>query len=113
MKKAILIFFTVLTVFLLVGCNNEDIEDTDYLVSFESNQGEELSDIKVMKGNTVTLPTPIREGYTFIGWTTLDNPNSEIIVDSFTPEDDVTLYAQLLKKFLLIWIYQIHMRSSQ
>ena len=40
----------------------------------------------------VTLPTPLRSGYRFLGWATEQNAASGV-TGSFTPEEDVTLYA--------------------
>ena len=40
----------------------------------------------------VSLPTPLRSGYRFLGWAREQNAASGI-TGSFTPEEDVTLYA--------------------
>lgn len=40
-----------------------------YTISFNTNGGNLIDDIKVVENNKVNnLPTPIREGYTFVGW---------------------------------------------
>ena len=44
-------------------------ESVMYIVTFNSNGGTEVSDVKVPEGNTVTEPAiPTRDGYTFAGW---------------------------------------------
>lgn len=42
--------------------------DEKVTISYEENGGNEVSDQTVTKGTTVTLPTPLREGWTFEGW---------------------------------------------
>ena len=37
-------------------------------IGFNTNGGEQLSSITVNKGSKVNLPTPVRAGYTFVGW---------------------------------------------
>lgn len=39
---------------------------------FDSNGGSDVDDISVAAGNTITLPTPEREGFIFAGWYTAD-----------------------------------------
>lgn len=39
-----------------------------YTVSFNSNGGDYIEPISVREGNAVNLPTPVRTGYTFVGW---------------------------------------------
>ena len=46
--------------------------------------------------NSTTLPTPTRDGYTFSGWTNAETDGVRIggAGDSYTPTDNITLYAQ-------------------
>lgn len=43
-----------------------DIEN--YTIRFAGTYNESYNNIQVQYGDTVTLPTPTREGYTFTGW---------------------------------------------
>ena len=43
-------------------------EANKYNVHFDSNGGEEIEDKEYTYDSNVTLPTPIRIGYTFLGW---------------------------------------------
>lgn len=44
-------------------------ESVMYIVTFNSNGGSNVDEVKVPEGNTVTEPTaPTRDGYTFAGW---------------------------------------------
>ena len=45
-----------------------------------------------LETEAVTLPTPLRSGYRFLGWAMEQNAASGL-TGSFTPEEDVTLYA--------------------
>jgi len=46
----------------------------DSLVIFDTMGAAELEPLKVESGDTVSLPTPQREGYTFGGWSEVGNP---------------------------------------
>ena len=41
---------------------------TYFTVSFNSNGGSFIEPIRVKQGSVPTYPTPVREGYTFVGW---------------------------------------------
>ena len=65
MKKAIL-FFVLLLVFLLCGC---DMISKGYLITFKNDDGTILSEQQIKKGKKLSLPeNPSKEGYTFDGW---------------------------------------------
>lgn len=51
--------------------------------------------------NVVTLPTPSREGYRFLGWAETSSATSGI-TGNYTPTDDITLYAIWNKADFLI-----------
>ncbi len=69
-----------------------------YTVSYDANggSGAPSSDIKI-HGTALTLSTtvPIRQGYTFLGWSTDDSATSATYQpgDTFTYNDDTILYA--------------------
>ncbi|MCM1123387.1 MAG: leucine-rich repeat protein, partial [Eubacterium sp.] len=46
-----------------------DVENDEYLVTFDSQGGSAVSAVQVEKGTTVSKPTdPVRSGYEFAGW---------------------------------------------
>ncbi len=75
MRRIILAIFGILVIFFTLGCdlfnNNSTSETGDkYVVTFDSNGGEEINPIYVDKNTTITLPIPVRVGYSFEGWLT-------------------------------------------
>ena len=58
-------------------------------ITFNTDGGEDIEEITVKKGSTVTLPEAVKDGYTFNGWQ-LDD---ELIDDEYIFEEDVTLKA--------------------
>ena len=40
----------------------------DYVVSFNANGGDSVADLTVTYNEPYTLPTPVKNGYTFLGW---------------------------------------------
>jgi len=63
-------------------------------VSFNYNDGSEVETMSDFAGEALTLPTPTKAGYAFVGWYT-DNETfaNEFTADTF-PAADVTLYAK-------------------
>lgn len=76
--------------------------DRNYtIVNFDLNGGTEgPSSFCAKNGSSITtLPTPVREGYNFAGWSLDKNNNSETsVVPSVVPLNDVTYYAQWFPK---------------
>lgn len=99
MKKFTAAFFIVTTfifILLLTGCNNQIPE---YTISFDSNGGSKVYDMKTNGKSVLTLPDePEKDGFDFIGWY-FDN---ETFYESFQfntllnnpMDDDFTLYAK-------------------
>ena len=72
----------------------EDPEKTVHTVTFDTRGGEEIPAQEVKDGEgLMELPTPVREGYTFLGWFDAAEGGNQV---EFLQEvfDDVTLYAQ-------------------
>lgn len=72
----------------------EDPEKTVHTVTFDTQGGEEIPAQEVKDGeDLMELPTPVREGYTFLGWFDAAEGGNQV---EFLQEvfDDVTLYAQ-------------------
>ena len=92
MYKNILMYIFVITIGVsLSGCGKNE---TIYSISFDANQGNEVSSIEVEEGDSVNLPVSVREGYTFIGWTLTNTDEADVVIDPFYPEFDTTLYAK-------------------
>ena len=67
-----------------------------YAITFETNGGEKIATRQYAPGTSVTLPTPVRAGYIFLGWYTTQTPQSidEKAEMSLTmPEEHLTYYA--------------------
>ena len=70
------------------------LQDRYCLVTFNSNGGSEIEDIKVLYGNTINeLPLPIKEGYYFENWY-LDEELSNAFDKLVPVQNDMTLYAK-------------------
>lgn len=74
-KIFITIIISVLAIFLLAGCK-KDPEETkpiepsvnEVKIVFDSDGGSKVDDMIVTKNTSVTLPTPTKDGYEFVGW---------------------------------------------
>jgi uncharacterized repeat protein (TIGR02543 family) len=65
-----------------------------YTLSFDSNEGSFIeSMIYDFDAQLASLPTPEREGHTFLGWT-LDEAGLQPFNETQMPDDDVLLFAQ-------------------
>lgn len=70
--------------------------DREYTVTFDSQGGSHVSSQTVKEGTTISLPTPTRDGYKFLGWYTEATGGSK--VTSLTVTKNVTLYAHWEKE---------------
>ena len=50
---------------------------TYYTLSFYEDAGATVQNVKVKAGDVYTLPTPVREGRTFVGWAVSDVPPTD------------------------------------
>ena len=79
------------------GNTAADSQQSYVTVTFDSNGGSAVNEIKVKKGDTLTLPEePVKDGYVFCGWNT--SPEAEAWVDTidfsmYRIDADVTLHA--------------------
>lgn len=92
---------TVITDSLAVTISATAPAATEYTVTYDVNGGDALtsSTVQVAVGDSVTLPTATRDGYTFLGWlisgTSEDNGQTlSADTTTYTPTADVTLTAQ-------------------
>jgi uncharacterized repeat protein (TIGR02543 family) len=106
MKKLLFLVFVSLTVFLLIGCQDEKPTPSEptvnYTVTFNTNGGTSVAEISVEEGQVFTEPTPpSREGYTFSGWfltETFDEGTAFIFTSVIT--ENITLYAKWIEIIL-------------
>ncbi len=106
-KKKIIIIASCIVAVIVIGLvvffltkDNKKNDDTpkptpavakeSFTISFDTDGGEKLEDLKVEKGKEFTLPTPTKKGYTFDGWY-LDDKKVD---NSYTFTKDVTLVAK-------------------
>ncbi|MDP3130992.1 MAG: InlB B-repeat-containing protein, partial [Bacillota bacterium] len=66
---------------------------TDYLVRFDTRCDLAIQDVVVPLDGQLTLPTPERAGWTFIGWFTGNTLDTIMVGGTYSPTDSVTLKA--------------------
>jgi uncharacterized repeat protein (TIGR02543 family) len=69
----------------------------EYILTFNSNNGSEVSPIEKLPGEPISLPTPTRSGYKFEGWYVNANFTAKF-TDTVMPNQDRTLYAKWTKE---------------
>ena len=69
LKKSILLVFVIISSFFIVACNKE--KTINYSITYELDGGSfEVAPPTVFDSNSIpSLPTPIKDGYEFSGWT--------------------------------------------
>lgn len=106
MKKALGIILGLLAIISLIGSiviisimiyknnNKENKSETKYvIITFDTDGGNTVDEIKIKKGDPAELPLTSKEGYAFVGWY-LDN---ELINETHKYQEDTTLKAKWLK----------------
>lgn len=83
----------------------EPVVKDNYTVTFDSQGGSAVDPVTVQPGESVELPEPTKDGYTFLGW--YDAPTGGNHVTSMTPQDDVTLYAHWAKEKIVTKTFTI------
>ena len=77
------------------SCDNsyeQIIEKEYYTIKFETNGGNQISDLIIQDNINLLLPNPIKEGYIFNGWY-FDEELTNLYLDGEEILEDVTLYA--------------------
>ena len=69
-------------------------QENTYTITFNTNGGNKVESQNVVEGNSITLPTPTKTGYTFIGWYTDSALTNKINTIDFTPTTNITLFAK-------------------
>jgi chitinase len=93
MKQVIKKTVVLLIMVVLVGCVKTPPETTTYKLTYDYNDGDEITSIDVEQGNSVELINAEKEGSTFLGWTTVRDDITTLVEDPYTPDSDVILYA--------------------
>ena len=68
----------------------QPVSTNSWRVSYNTNGGETMQAENVTKGESVTLPTPTKSGYVFLGW---NDASGSAVTSPYTPTDNCTLYA--------------------
>ena len=63
-------------------------------VTFNTNGGNTIAPIDVVKGQSVILTNPTKAGSTFDGWYTDSALTNKVTANNYSPTSDVTLYAK-------------------
>lgn len=69
------------------------VDDTKYVVSFESNGGSSVSAMVIVPGETITLPLSVKENYILEGWFT-DKSFENEFTNKTIVDKNLTLYAK-------------------
>ena len=69
---------------------------TTVIITFDANGGtvSPASNTYTAYAEYGTLPTPVRSGYTFVGWFTASTGGTRVTESSVVPDSAITLYAQ-------------------
>ena len=95
----IILFFGIL---LMAGCkpttpdNTPEQEPNKYTITYNTNGGNEIDPVTLEEGSLIVLPTPTKEGYTFINWCYDEELKIEVDKE-MTLTDNLTIYASWQK----------------
>ena len=88
MASVIALLLAVIIILLVTGGSKE------ITITFNTDGGKDIADIKIEKGTTTTLPSATKEGYSFTGWYL----ESKKIENDYVFNEDTTLKAKWEKK---------------
>ena len=83
-----------------------------YSITFDLNEGSFKGEVnletyqEILKGDSVTLPTPYREGYVFEGWYTGRGINDNAFYNYHPVTQDLTLVAKWVDMYNISWTHQ-------
>ena len=87
------IFTLLVCASMLTSCDKEE-KVVKYEIAFESNGGTMYYSVRALSGDMISLPTPEKEGYEFIGWYDNAELAGEALSDNYTIKENDTLYAK-------------------
>ena len=93
-------------------------EPQGFIVTFDGNGGRVKSrdaKLQLLPGNPIgSLPTPIREGYDFLGWWTEPENGAQVTPETvFETETDRTLYAHWQYNAAAFWSFTLTNKTQQ
>lgn len=86
-----------------------------YTITFDTKGGEPISEMVMMPNQTLNIPTPVRDGYIFTGWTACDEHGNELeSLPETMPEMNLVLTAKwrVLGKALITGADQLYSECS-
>ena len=98
MKKLLtllLMIFSLSCIFIGVGCGKNSADEPSYKITLDANGGSvNAQELEFKVGDDYTLPTPVKDGYTFEGW----QYNNSIFPTSgkWELENNITLVAKYI-----------------
>ena len=84
-------------------------EKVYYTVTFETNGGSDVENVRVEAGEEVLLPSTTKEDNTFLGWY-LDSEFNTPVPSPFIPTSNITCYAKWESQFVLTYLSQLNVR---
>lgn len=81
----LVILLLIILILFLLFWNKKSFE-----VTFDTNGGTSVENIKVKDGEIVSLPTPTKDGYTFLGWV---DEEGRVIIKGIKLSDNISLKA--------------------
>jgi len=98
-KTSVLLVLILLSA-VFFSCTKADsspqpVEETDYIITFDSNDGTPVTEIIGRADTAISAPTPPeRDGFTFGGWYTDDETFNNPYTFTVMPGANITLYAK-------------------
>ena len=91
-------------IILYASWTKKEAIKTEYTVSFNTNGGSSISNVKVIEGNKLTKPAdPVKENAIFKGWYLDDTYNEPFDFDSAINKN-LTLYAKWVNKLKVSFV---------
>lgn len=92
-KLALILGGSVLLITLLIVIIISLTGNTTYTISFEQNGSNIYENLILSEKEELLLPTPEKEGYTFIEWYYLEGDEKVTVTDDFVLKKDINLTA--------------------
>ncbi|MBO4573372.1 MAG: InlB B-repeat-containing protein [Clostridia bacterium] len=90
-KLKLFILLVAAALMALCGCKSGGVKSIT--ISFETNGGNEIAAVDYKAGDVLSLPTPEKDGYEFVGWYLDEEFIKAVSKEGFDAAEDVTLYA--------------------
>ncbi len=93
MRKRIFGFIVYLVLLIGLMACTESKEET-YIIAFDTNGGSVIANITIRSGQTISLPTPQKDGFEFLGWYINPNDETTLVTNTNTISKNTTLVAK-------------------